>query len=210
MYKLRHLFQFDFKLLKIFVLLPVFATVIAYVWISHYSVAYSDDLLFSYHMIQGLVIPLSGIPLIFVYSYIFEKGAKETLIPYYRNVILIDIFRGALFNGLIVSGITWFLLYSVGMEFFTREIFLHLILLFVFFQLVGIALLTVFESVEVVLTILVAVPFTDMVTQGTFLPPPHLFIFMDTLFSPLWLNVTYIFLGVGIIWSVVRLYRTFY
>lgn len=85
---------------------------------------------------------------------------------------------------------------------------IHLLLLFLFYQLIGVALLTIVKSLEIAVSIYAIYTVTEVVTLVDFLPWPHLFIF-EEVFYDVWLFLKFFFLGIGIILSVVQLIRTF-
>ncbi len=64
-----------------------------------------------------------------------------------------------------------------GTQFFTVPLIIHLMMLFIFYQIVGLAVLSAVKSLDVALAIIAMYTFMEVATQGTFMPWPHIFIF---------------------------------
>jgi hypothetical protein len=158
--------------------------------------------------IQGIAVPMAGWHLIFLYNSLFEEGATETLIVYYRKVLIIDILRYVLLHLIFISLLVVLVFGINGKEFFTDILIVHLILLFLFYQLIGIAILSITNSLEITLAILSTYTFMEVVTQGTFMPWPHLFIFGEPI-GDIWQYLTFVSLIVGVTLSLIQLWIKF-
>lgn len=207
MTKLIHLFTFDIKLLRHLYGFPLIAYILCALLML--TVGKSSGTPFMpYIFLEGIAIPMAGWHLVFLYNSLYEEGANETLIVYYRNVIIIDIMRymflHAIFIGLLVGVAIWI----NGLDFFTNIIIVHLVLLFVFYQLIGVAILSVTKSLDITLALIVTYTFMEVATQGTFMPWPHLFLFHEP-YGDMWLVLTYLSLGIGILLAVIQLWRRF-
>ncbi|PLR76328.1 hypothetical protein CU633_16705 [Bacillus sp. V3-13] len=207
MTKLIHLFTFDIKLLRYLYSFPFVAYALC-VFLMLFFEARSDDPFMPYIVVQGIAVPMAGWHLVFLYSSLYEEGAKETLIVYYRKVLMIDILRYTLLHALFISLLVRLTYTMNGPDFFTSTIIVHLILLFIFYQIVGIAILSAANSLDITLAIIATYTFMEVVTQGTFMPWPHLFLFKEPI-GDIWLQLTFFFLTAGILLSAFQLWRKF-
>lgn len=121
---------------------------------------------------------------------------------------MIDILRYMILHAIFLIILVFFIIKINGLEFFSSILSTHLFMLFVLYQIVGIALLSSTKSLEISLGIIATYTFMEVVTQGTFMPWPHLFIFEEPL-QDIWLLLTFVFLGLGILLSGVQLWREF-
>lgn len=207
MTKLIHLFRFDLKLLRYFYSFPFVAYALCVLLMFIFD-ARSDSQFMPYIVVQGIAVSIAGWHLIFLYSSLYEEGAKETLIAYYRKVLIIDILRYALLHAIFIFLLVGLTVWMNGADFFTSTLILHLILLFVFYQLVGLAILSATNSLDLTLAIIVTYTFMEVATQGTFMPWPHLFLFEEPT-DEVWLQLTFLSLGAGILLSVIQLWQKF-
>src|SRR5699024_5520521 len=115
---------------------------------------------------------------VFLYSSIYDEGATDTLLPYYRKNIVYDFLRYGIFHGLIILFLTIVLILVMGIEFFNFLMVIHLILLFLFYQIIGVGLLTLVKSLEIVIAIIAMYTVMEMSTiiLENYLPWPHIFI----------------------------------
>ncbi|WP_243292180.1 hypothetical protein [Bacillus sp. FJAT-47783] len=207
MAKLIHLFKFDIKLLRFLYGFPFVAYLLCVLIILVFG-GKSDDSFLPYVAVQGIAVPMAGWHLVFLYSSLFEEGAKETLISYYRRVLIIDITRYAIMHAIFISLLASLTAWINKPNFFNSTLIMHLIMLFIFYQIVGIAILSATESLDISLAIIATYTFMEVVTQGTFMPWPHLFIFNEQT-GDIWLILTFLSLGVGIISSALQLWMKF-
>lgn len=207
MTKLIHLFTFDIKLLRYLYSFPFLAyglTVLLMLTVG----ARTDDPFTSYIFVQGIAVSMSGWHLIFLYSSLYEEGAEDTLFVYYRKVLPLDVLRYAFLHTIFISLLVGLIILINGSDFYTSILVVHLIMLFIFYQIVGIAILSAVNSLDLTLAIIVTYTFMEVATQGTFMPWPHLFLFEEPI-SGIWLRLTFIELGTGIILSVIQLWQKF-
>ncbi len=207
MNKLVHLFIFDIKLLRFFYSFPFVSYALCVLLMLTVGIR-SDAPFMPYIFVQSIAVSMAGWHLVFLYSSLYEEGAKETLIVYYRKLLIIDIMRYALLHSIFISLLVGLTVWINGTDFFTSTLIVHLILLFVFYQLVGVAILSVTNSLDITLAIVTTYTFMEVATQGTFMPWPHLFLFMEPS-DDIWLRLTFLSLGVGIVISIVLLWRKF-
>lgn len=207
MTKLVHLFRFDIKLLGFLYIIPFFFYTLCIILILTVGLRTSNPFL-PHIFIQGIAVPMAGWHLIFLYNSLFEEGATETLIVYYRKVLIIDILRYVLLHLIFISLLVVLVFGINGKEFFTDILIVHLILLFLFYQLIGIAILSITNSLEITLAILSTYTFMEVVTQGTFMPWPHLFIFGEPI-GDIWQYLTFVSLIVGVTLSLIQLWIKF-
>ncbi|RFA37303.1 hypothetical protein CAI16_02175 [Virgibacillus dokdonensis] len=207
MNRLKHHFTFDIKLLKGIYTLPFVGYIIALflIFTSHLN---STDPYLPYIFLQGVAVPVSGLHIVFLYSYIYDEGSKEVLLPYYKNNLLYDLVRYSMLHGCILFLFTCLLIWLNGFGFFDAKIILHLLLLFVFYQVIGVTLLSLVESLELSIAIYATYTITEVVTKGTFLPWPHIFLFEEPIIN-IWLVLTFIFLILGLVLSIVQLIRSY-
>lgn len=204
--KLKHHFQFDILLLKGIYIIPFVLYLLTLVLM---LLSYPEASYLPYIFLQGIAIPAAGLHLAFLYSSIYDDGAMDILIPYYRKNIVYDLLRYGLLHGCVILLLTILLVLVKGTEFFNTSIVIHLLLLFVFYQLIGVALLTIVQSLEIAIAIYAIYTVTEVVTLGNFLPWPHLFILEEVIFYDIWMFLKFFFLGIGIILSIIQIVRTF-
>ncbi|WP_077299820.1 hypothetical protein [Virgibacillus pantothenticus] len=207
MNKLKHHFTFDIRLLKGVYTIPFIGYIIALLLIITGYLKSTDPYL-PYIFLQGIAVPVSGLHLVFLYSFIYDEGAKEILLPYYKNNLIYDLIRYSILHGFILLIFTCILIWMNGFDFFDVKIMLHLILLFVFYQIIGVTLLSLVESLELSIAIYATYTLTEVITKGTFLPWPHIFQFEEPIIN-IWLILTFLFLTLGIILSIIQLVRSY-
>lgn len=200
---IREMFIFDRKTMgKIFYLPYVVWTIIFTVLI--FFTFDSDSIYTTYIMIQGIFIPMCCWHLIFRYSEIFIYGAKDTLLPYYKKWIAYDFLSYGFIHVLLTGALvlTIFLKY----DYLNIITILYLPLLIIFYLCTGAFLIFFTGSIEVTLTLICIYTVIEVVTQGTFMPWPRIFIFL----TPLWdrfMISKFLLLGVIIIGLFLVLYR---
>ncbi|WP_017729559.1 hypothetical protein [Halalkalibacterium ligniniphilum] len=207
MNKITHLFIFDLKLLRYLYIFPFLFYGLSFFLILLFGERF-DDPFMPYISVQGLAVPMAGWHLVFIYNSVFEEGSKETLIRYYRKNIIFDITRHFLLHGIFISLLTSLTISLKGIDFFSGVLFVHLLMLYIFFLLIGIAILSATESLDITLAIIAAYTFIEVITQGTFMPWPHLFIFEEPV-NNLSLYLTFFSLMAGIIYSIIQLWVKF-
>ncbi|KIL80096.1 hypothetical protein [Bacillus badius] len=205
--KLIHLFTFDIKLLRYLYGFPFVAYTLCILLMLTIGMR-SDSPFTSYIFVQGIAVPMAGLQLVFLYNSLYEEGARETLLFYYRKVLIVDVMRYAFLHGVFILSLVGLTIWMNGMGFFNSTIIIHLIMLFIFYQVVGIAILSTTNSFDITLAIVATYTFMEIATQGTFMPWPHLFLFVKPI-DDIWLWLTFLSLGVGILLSVVQLLRKF-
>ncbi len=87
MNKLIHLFKFDAKLLGYLYSFPFVIYVLCMLLMLSFA-ARSNDPFMPYIVVQGIAVPIAGWHIVFLYNSLYEEGATETLLPYYRKVFL--------------------------------------------------------------------------------------------------------------------------
>lgn len=207
MNKLIHLFKFDAKLLGYLYSFPFVIYVLCMLLMLLFA-ARSNDPFMPYIVVQGIAVPIAGWHIVFLYNSLYEEGATETLLPYYRKVLITDIIRYVTLHGTFVFLLVGLTVWMNGTKFFTVSLTIHFILLFIFYQIVGLAVLSAVQSLDVALAIIAMYTFMEVATQGTFMPWPHIFIFREpvdsiSMFFPLF------WLIIGIFLSIVQIWRTF-
>lgn len=207
MNKLIHLFKFDIKLLGYLYSFPFFIYVLCMLLMLSFA-ARSNDPFMPYIVVQGIAVPIAGWHIVFLYNSLYEEGATETLLPYYRKAFFIDIIRYAALHGMFVFLLVGLTVWLNGTQFFTVPLIIHLMMLFIFYQIVGLAVLSAVKSLDVALAIIAMYTFMEVATQGTFMPWPHIFIFREpvdsiSMFLPLF------WLIIGVFLSIVQIWRTF-
>ncbi|GIW50571.1 MAG: hypothetical protein KatS3mg080_1182 [Anoxybacillus sp.] len=207
MNKLIHLFKFDAKLLGYLYSFPFVIYVLCMLLMLSFA-ARSNDPFMPYIVVQGIAVPIAGWHIVFLYNSLYEEGATETLLPYYRKVFFIDIIRYAALHGMFVFLLVGLTVWLNGTQFFTVPLIIHLMMLFIFYQIVGLAVLSAVRSLDVALAIIAMYTFMEVATQGTFMPWPHIFIFREpvdsiSMFLPLF------WLIIGVFLSIVQIWRTF-
>ncbi|GLH65525.1 hypothetical protein [Parageobacillus sp. G301] len=207
MNKLVHLFKFDIKLLRYLYSFPFVAYALCVLLMLSFG-SRSDAPFMPYIVVQGIAVPIAGWHLVFLYNSLYEEGAKETLIVYYRKVLVIDIIRYALLHAIFISLLVGLTVWINGPDFFTSTLIVHLIMLFIFYQIIGIAVLSAVQSLDIALAIVATYTFMEVATQGTFMPWPHLFIFREPI-DDIPIRLTFLSLGVGILLSAIQLWRKF-
>jgi len=207
MTKIIHLFKFDIKLLRYLYGFPFVAYALCVLIILFFS-GKSGNPFLPYVAVQGIAVPMAGWHLVFLYSSLYEDGAKETLIYYYKRVLVVDITRYALMHAFFISLLAGLTAWINESNFFNGTLIIHLIMLYIFYQIIGIAILSASESLEISLAIIATYTLMEVATQGTFMPWPHLFIFNEPT-SDILLLLTFLSLGAGILLSAIQLWRKF-
>lgn len=207
MTKILHLFTFDIKLLRLSYSFPFVAYALCVLLMLTVG-ARSDNPFTPYIFVQGIAVSMAGWHLVFLYNSLYDVGAEETLIVYYRKILIIDIIRYALLHAIFISLLVGLTVWMNGQDFFTSTLIVHLITLFILYQIVGIAILSATNSLDITLAIVATYTFMEVATQGTFMPWPHLFLFEEP-FSDTWLRLTFLSLGAGILLSAIQLWRKF-
>lgn len=207
MNKLKYHFQFDFQLIKGIYIIPFIGYLLTLI-LMFISYSAGDNL--PYIFLQGIAIPVAGLHLVFLYSSIYDEGATDTLLPYYRKNIVYDFLRYGIFHGLIILLLTIVLVFVMGIEFFNFITIIHLILLFVFYQIIGVGLLTLVKSLEIAIAIIAMYTVMEISTiiLENYLPWPHIFIFGIAYYDSS-LFLVFSFLITGILLSIVQIVRTF-
>lgn len=208
MVKYLHLFIFDIKLLRYLYCFPFVSYGLCAILMLMVGTQSNSPYL-SYIFIEGIAIPLAGWHLIFLYNSVFEEGAEESLIDFYRQTLTVDLVRYAILHGVFISLLVVLMARINEPGFFTITLTAHLLLLFFFYQLIGLAILSSTKSLEITLATIATYTFMEVVTQGTFMPWPHIFIFIEPI-NDIWLQLTFFSLGTGIILSIIQLWRKFY
>ncbi|MFC0299080.1 hypothetical protein [Geobacillus jurassicus] len=203
-----HLFRFDRRLLGSLYVFPflVYGLCVALMLV---FAARSDEPFLPYTVVQGIAVPIAGWHIVFLYSHLYEEGAKEALLWHYRKTVVIDLLRHAVLHGGCLLLLVIVTLWINGTAFLTAPILVHLFLLFLFYQLIGLAMLSVFRSLDVALSVIAVYTFMEVATQGTFMPWPHLFLFQAPTDS-LSLLLPILWLGAGIVISVILIGREFW
>lgn len=207
MNKLKYHFQFDFQLIKGIYTIPFIGYLLTLVLM---FISYPEGSNLPYIFLQGIAIPLAGLHLVFLYSSIYDEGATDTLLPYYSKNIAYDFLRYGIFHGLIILLLMILLIFAMGIGFFNFIMIIHLILLFVFYQLIGVGLLTLVKSLEIAIAIIAMYTVIEISTVilENYLPWPHLFIFEKAYYN-ISLFLTFFFLITGILLSIAQIVRTF-
>jgi hypothetical protein len=207
MNKLVHLFKFDIKLLGYLYSFPFVAYALCILLMFVFA-SRSNEPFMPYIVVQGIAVPIAGWHLVFLYNSLYEEGATEALMFYYRKVLMIDIIRYAGLHGIFMLLLVGLTAWINGPDFFTGILIVHLILLFLFYQMIGVAVLSIVQSLDVALAIVATYTFMEVATQGTFMPWPHLFIFREPI-DDISTRLTFLSLGVGILLSAIQLWRKF-
>ena len=171
--------------------------------------ARSDEPFLPYTVIQGIAVPIAGWHLVFLYRHLYDEGAKEALLWHYRKAVVFDLVRYAVLHGGCIALLVAAVIGIQGTMFLTAPVLGHLFLLFLFYQLIGLALLGVFGSLDVALSVISVYTFMEVATQGTFMPWPHLFLFQAPADS-LSLLLPMMWLGAGIVIAAVLIGREFW
>ncbi|WP_203361955.1 hypothetical protein [Bacillus sp. REN10] len=207
MNKLIHLFTFDIKLLRYLYSFPFVAYALCILLMLTVG-ARSDSPFTSYIFVQGIAVPMAGLHLVFLYNSLYEEGARETLLVYYRKVLIVDMIRYALLHGAFILALVGLTIWMNGTDFFTSTIIVHLVMLFIFYHMIGLAVLSTTNSLDITLAIVATYTFMEVATQGTFMPWPHLFLFVEPI-DDIWLRLTFLSLGIGTLLSAIQLWRKF-
>ncbi|WP_078557270.1 hypothetical protein [Bacillus alkalicellulosilyticus] len=207
MNKLIHFFRFDIKLLGYMYIIP-FSTYLLCVFIMLYMSMKSESPYMVYVALQGIAVPIAGCHLILLYSNVFEIPAEETLVYYYRKVLLYDIIRYGVLHFIFILLLVGITLWLNGISFLTPILIIHLIMLFIFYQIFGLAILCFTRNLDITVALLATYTFIEVITQGTFMPWPHVFFFEEPN-SLVLITLTFLSLIIGIICSVVLLWKRF-
>ncbi|WP_146547470.1 hypothetical protein [Rummeliibacillus suwonensis] len=192
MKKISYLFKFDLKLQQFFFFLPFIAYALAIV-----CIYISPDENRDYIFFQVLAVSFCGVHLLLHYSYLFEEGASEILLPYYRQTAWLDLLRYGLVDGLCIAIVFCF----VDPFFHTPQVVAHTILLALCYFLGSSALLMIIKNLEITISCILVYTIMEIGTQGSFMPWPHIFFFVYP-YVDLWVRLTYISLVIGLILAI--------
>ena len=170
--KIFYLFKYELKPKFLFpVILPV-SLVTVFLYLTSSINLYEFKLLN-----QGFLIPIFGIWIISVYKEFYEDSLKELLYCY-----PITIFQLGVKKVLIMICFSFILIFP--MTLFDENIY-HSLLLYLsqisLFISFGFLLITVTKNFEVAMTFILLYVSTEFLTNGSFVPWPHIFVFEASL-----------------------------
>lgn len=176
-------FRFDQKTMGLTFYIPIIMFMISLLIIltpQLVSDAYSNII-----VIQGLFIPFSSWWVIYRLGEIYEDGAQETLIPYYSKRFLNDFFRYFAVNmaGVLILCSIFVVKYDDNL--LASLNIIHFIILILFFMLLGSSLIVLIKNVEISLTIIMIYTVLEVITQGDYMPWPHVFLFDPPIWTPI-------------------------
>ncbi|GMN99126.1 hypothetical protein [Parageobacillus thermoglucosidasius] len=207
MNRLVHLFKFDIKLLGYLYSFPFVAYALCILLMLAFA-SRSDAPFMPYIVVQGIAVPIAGWHLVFLYNSLYEEGATEALMFYYRKIIVIDFIRYAVLHGMFIFLLVGLTAWLNGVQFFTTPLIMHLIMLFIFYQMIGIAVLSAVQSLDIALAIIATYTFMEVATQGTFMPWPHIFLFREPV-DTISVFLPFFWLAIGIFLSAMQIWKKF-
>ena len=139
-------------------------------------------------IIQGLFIPFSGWCLIYRFGELYEDGAQETLVPYYRQWVWIDIVRYSFIHLLGVVVLSGAFMWKYGVSSLSFLNLIHFILLTFFYLFFSTAALVLTKNTNIALTVIFIYTVLEVATLGTFMPWPHIFLFEPPVWEPMLIN----------------------
>lgn len=135
-------------------------------------------------VIQGVFIPFSCWCLMYRLSEMYEEGAQETLAPYYSKRFILDFIRYFMTNLIGVFLLVSVFVLSYGANELQTLNIVHFILLVLFYMFFGTTLMVLLKNIEMSLTIILIYTVLEVVTLGTFMPWPHIFLFERPIWEP--------------------------
>lgn len=135
-------------------------------------------------VIQGVFIPFSCWCLMYRLSEMYEEGAQETLAPYYSKRFILDFIRYFMTNLIGVFLLVSVFVLSYGANELQTLNIVHFIILVLFYMFFGTTLIVLIKNIEMSLTIILIYTVLEVVTLGTFMPWPHIFLFEPPIWEP--------------------------
>lgn len=174
---LRRLFVFDWKLHGIAILLPLLVFLVLEIS------ALTGSL--TIQIIHTVFIPWIAWTILLHLHPLFEEGAYETLVPYYRKWISVDTIR---FLSVYLTGYLILMATILKINFTSVPliVYVHHILLLVLFLFAGMSLMLWTRKFEYVIAIVLMYTLLEVVTKGQFMPWPHVFELDGNMTDPLY------------------------
>ncbi|WP_100012144.1 hypothetical protein [Lentibacillus sediminis] len=190
-------FRFDMKTMGVIFFVPVvmFAFSLSIIVLAPGIV---DDRYNNIVVIQGLFIPFSCWWILYRLSEMYEEGAQETLVPYYSKRFPVDFFRYFFLHVIGLAVLCSILIIKYDASILTGINVLHFIILTLFYMLLGTSLIVLIKNVEISLTIIMIYTVLEVITQGDYMPWPHVFLFDPPINGP-FLPIKLSVLGVAVI-----------
>lgn len=135
-------------------------------------------------VIQGIFIPFSCWCLMYRLSEMYEEGAQETLAPYYSKRFILDFIRYFMTNLIGVFLLVSVFVLSYGANELQTLNIVHFIILVLFYMFFGTTLIVLIKNIEMSLTLILIYTVLEVVTLGTFMPWPHIFLFEPPIWEP--------------------------
>lgn len=176
----RRLFLFDWKLHGMAMLLPAIMFFVVELYF------FFDGTSYGIQVIQTAFIPWIAWTIILHLQPMFNEGAYDTLAPYYRRWLWMDIFRflSVYFIGYVM--LIWTI--QTNDVDVPMIVYIHHILLIFLFLFFGMALILWTKRFEYALSLLLMYTLLEVVTKGQFMPWPHVFQFELDYFDPLFVS----------------------
>ncbi|HHY21055.1 MAG TPA: hypothetical protein GX525_04055 [Bacilli bacterium] len=176
-------FQFDRKTMGFLFFVPLLMFVLSLIMILF--IDRGEEGLYNHIIvIQGIFIPFSCWCLMYRLSEMYEEGAQETLAPYYSKRFILDFIRYFIMNLIGVFLLVAVFVLSYGADELTMLNIVHFIILVLFYMFFGTTLMVLIKNIEMSLTIILIYTVLEVVTLGTFMPWPHIFLFERPIWEP--------------------------
>nr|MBO2482760.1 hypothetical protein [Bacillaceae bacterium] len=171
------LFKIDFKQAGSVFFFPAIMWLVSVLQLIMQNPPNESDRLNSIILFQGIYLPFAGWGLMYRLKEIYEDGASETLFPYYRSYLIIDISRYLSIH--FIGTMIWCLFFSMKYSFaiIWPIHMIHFFLITLLFMFLGTALILIIKNIEFSLTVLFVYAVIELATLGEYMPWPHVFIF---------------------------------
>lgn len=193
-------YRFDIRSMRLLFLIPIISWLVSLIIIVSQTTNY-DKYYDSFLIVQGIYIPFSCWWMILRLSAVYEDGATQTLSPYYQKYLWFDIVRYAIIYLLGLLSLVTVIIMKYDPSVINVLLLSHYTLLVFLYILLGALSIIVTRTLEVSMTLIFLYTVLEVITQGTFMPWPHIFQFelpFDTVlyqFKILWIGLFTILLA---------------
>lgn len=169
-------YRFDIRTMRFLFLIPIISWVVSLVLINLQTTDY-DKYYDSFLIVQGIYIPFSCWWMILRLTPVYEDGAVQTLSPYYQKYLWFDIIRYAIAYLLGLMSLVIVIIMKYDTSVIDYLLLIHFILLVFLYILMGALSIIISRTLEVSMTMIFLYTVLEVVTQGSFMPWPHIFQF---------------------------------
>lgn len=176
MKRILYFFHFDIRNMRVLFFIPIISWIISIVLILFRINSY-DKYFDAFLIVQGIYIPFGCWWIIFRLYAVYEDGAEETLLSYYQKYLWFDIARYVMVCVLGLVTLAGIIVWKFDSSVINLMLLFHFFLLILFYVLAGAITVIVLKALEVSIALVFLYTILEVITQGTFMPWPHIFQF---------------------------------